>query len=227
MRTNGDRMAVRVLDAWTGHLQADDTVITFNWDILHEAALWRAHKWHYADGYGFVCTDAPPRMHSSLKILKLHGSVNWVQASENDCEPAVEYKADFFPPARDDQRIYKAAAEININRGRNFIIPSYLKDVSSNRLLLALWNQASEAIANASELTVVGFQLHPSDALARHLLASALLRNNRLPKVTVVSPREGINDWARMNYWNDYCRNLGKMSVFYPMTFEEWVLKQV
>jgi hypothetical protein len=166
-------------------------------------------------------------MHSSLKILKLHGSVNWVQASENDCEPAVEYKADFFPPARDDQRIYKAAAEININRGRNFIIPSYLKDVSSNRLLLALWNQASEAIANASELTVVGFQLHPSDALARHLLASALLRNNRLPKVTVVSPREGINDWARMNYWNDYCRNLGKMSVFYPMTFEEWVLKQV
>jgi hypothetical protein len=61
---------------------------------------------------------------------------------------------------------------------------------------------------------------------ARHLLASALLRNNRLPKVTVVSRREGINDWTRMNYWKDYCRNLGKMSQFYPMTFEEWVLKQ-
>lgn len=38
------------------------------------------------------------------------------------------------------------------NESRNSIIPSYLKDVASNRLLLRIWNQALDALANASEL---------------------------------------------------------------------------
>src|SRR5881227_510145 len=40
-----------VLQKWTGLLHDGDTLITFNWDVLHESALWRAGKWHYADGY--------------------------------------------------------------------------------------------------------------------------------------------------------------------------------
>jgi hypothetical protein len=216
-RAKGNHMSARVLAAWTARLHGEDTIVTFNWDLLHEAGLWRAHKWHYADGYGFVCGDAPPGIHSPVKLLKLHGSVNWAQANEEDCDPSVEYKDTFFPPTRDSREIYRKGAA-TVNEGRNLIIPSYLKDVSANKLLLGLWNQASEAIANATEVIVVGFQLQPSDALARHLLGSAVLRNSRLSKITVVSPRG-------RDHWTDFCRKLGKMRELYPMTFEDWVLK--
>jgi len=98
-------------------------------------------------------------------------------------------------------------------------MPSYLKDVAANKLLLGLWNQASEAISNATEMIAVGFQLSPADALARHLLGSAILRNGRLSKITVVSPKEGADHWA------GFCGKLRKNWELYPMTFEEWVLK--
>jgi hypothetical protein len=213
-----DELIAHVLEAWTGLLRGDDTIVSFNWDVLHEAALWRAHKWHFADGYGFVCGDAPPQIHSPIKLLKLHGSVNWAQGNEDDCLPSVEYKNTFFPPARDKHDNYRKGAA-TVNGGRNLIMPSYLKDVTANKLLLGLWNQASEAILNATEVIAVGFQLNPADALARHLLGSAVLRNSRLSKITVVSPKEGANHWA------GFCRKLGKNLELYPMTFEEWVVK--
>ena len=76
--------ALSVLAAWVDTLKPGDTIISFNWDLLHEAALWRAGKWHFADGYGFHCRDAPEAVHSQIKILKLHGSVNWAQESPLD-----------------------------------------------------------------------------------------------------------------------------------------------
>jgi hypothetical protein len=54
-----DDPAAMVLDKWASRLHEGDTIVTFNWDLLHEAALWRREKWHYADGYGFTCSDAP------------------------------------------------------------------------------------------------------------------------------------------------------------------------
>jgi hypothetical protein len=217
----GEDLPARVLDMWTALIRGTDTIITFNWDILHEAALWRAHKWHYADGYGFTCRDAPTGVHSPVTLLKLHGSVNWTQADEDDCQPFLEDKGNFFAPAppRDNREMYRRGAS-SVNQGRYLIIPSYLKDVSANKLLLGLWNQASGAIEGATELVVIGFRLHPADTLARHLIGSSVLRNRGLSKITVVSP------WGGAAYWGEFCRKLGRMEELYPMTFEEWLVKQ-
>jgi hypothetical protein len=88
--------ALSTLKNWTELLEPGDTIITFNWDILHESALWRAGKWHFSDGYGFTVRDAPKDTHSPVKILKLHGSVNWAQDSDDDLAPEIEHKATFF-----------------------------------------------------------------------------------------------------------------------------------
>jgi len=104
----GDATA-RVLDRWASQLREGDTIVTFNWDLLHEAALWRQEKWHYADGYGFTSCDATSGGRSVVKTLKLHGSVNWGQRDEQDCEPAIEYKAQFFRGAREEDNYLRAA----------------------------------------------------------------------------------------------------------------------
>jgi hypothetical protein len=217
LRSNPNSEPSSVLRKWTGFLQNDDTIITFNWDVVHEAALWRAGKWHYADGYGFVCLGAPAGKHSLIKVLKLHGSANWAQREDLDCEPAIEHKATFFPGALDEPGTYMKGGG-QWNEGRNLIIPSYLKDVSRNRLLLQVWNEAADALAAASEVIVIGFQLHPADAPARQLLGSALLRNKGISEVLLVSPS------SSGDYWDEFCFRLGKMRKPARKSFEAWVL---
>jgi hypothetical protein len=213
---HGNRVAL-VLKRWTDELRPGETIISFNWDILHETAFWQANKWHYADGYGFRCVEASANIRSPIRMLKLHGSVNWAQRDEDDCEPSIEHRDTFFPGANDRPGSnLKSAGQWN--EGRYLIIPSYLKNVSTNRLLLKLWNQASDALVAASEVIVIGFQLHRADALARQLLAAALLRNEREFSIRVVSP-PGSTD-----QWDDFCYGIGRGLRRVRRTFEEWVL---
>ncbi|MBI4588454.1 MAG: hypothetical protein HY725_06415 [Candidatus Rokubacteria bacterium] len=211
-----DRRVRLVLERWTRFVAPGDTIISFNWDLLHETALYRVNKWHYADGYGFVSADAPTGVQSPIKILKLHGSVNWAQQNEQDREPAIEQKGYFFPGAIDGPGIYQKAAG-QWNEGRFLIIPTYLKDMASNTLLLSLWNQAADALIDATDWIVIGFQLHPADALARHLFGSALLRRMTTPRVTLVAPSGGGSNWQ------SFCANLSVTPARVRSSFEDWI----
>jgi len=216
---NGSSVAAQALYSWAEYVRATDTIITFNWDIMHEAALWRSGKWHYSDGYGFMCTDAPAEAKSPVKILKLHGSANWAQEDESDCRPSIEHKATFFRGASDAPSTYLKGAG-QWSEGRNLIIPSYLKDVSSNRLLLSLWSQAAEALEKADQVTVIGFSLNRADALARYVLGSSLARNNGISEVSVVMP----TDWGHT--WGHFCSTIGKARKLHSLRFEDWVCNE-
>jgi hypothetical protein len=123
-RFSKDESISTTLNSWTDFHKKGDVIITFNWDLLHEAALFRANKWHYSDGYGFNCEDSPGGVDSPILILKLHGSVNWAQADERDCEPSIQFKADFFPPSTDDHMKTYFGVGVGPNDGRYLIIPS-------------------------------------------------------------------------------------------------------
>ena len=56
---NSNSVPAAVIDGWASRLRKGDTIVSFNWDLLHEVALFRHGKWHYSDGYGFVSEDAP------------------------------------------------------------------------------------------------------------------------------------------------------------------------
>lgn len=53
-----------------------DTVITFNYDISLDSKMRRSEKWAIGDGYGFRVESLPTG--STVRILKLHGSINWL-----------------------------------------------------------------------------------------------------------------------------------------------------
>lgn len=218
-KLNSDCDIRRTLQAWAGQLQAGDVIVTFNWDLLHERALWDAKKWHYADGYGFRCKDAPAGAKSGIKILKVHGSVNWAQSNEGDCEPAIEHKATFFPGAKDDHSMTYMKGAGQCNEGRYLVVPSFLKDLSSNRLMLSIWNQAMDAVAQADQLVIVGYSLNPADAPSRLLFGSGLLRNHGISRVFYIRPDRGPD------YWDEFCNSVGKYRKPISKAFEEWVQK--
>jgi hypothetical protein len=80
----------RYLSALMSTLEPGDVVITFNWDALVERVLARLGLWTPIDGYGLNFKrlryrDAPIRgpERSEIKVLKLHGSLGWYQASHS------------------------------------------------------------------------------------------------------------------------------------------------
>jgi hypothetical protein len=52
-----------------------DCIITFNYDVSLEPHIMTQGKWRLGDGYGFEVEQFENQ--SPVKVLKLHGSVNW------------------------------------------------------------------------------------------------------------------------------------------------------
>jgi len=206
---------VRVAEAWGELVQPGDILISFNWDLLHEAIFWRAKKWSYVDGYGFAIQDAgdlEPR--SYTQILKPHGSVNWMQDSERDETPEIEFADHFFWRGTSPAREYPPKK--SLDQGRKLILPTYLKDISKNTCLLRVWGLAQAAIRTATEIYVIGYSLNPADHTARLLLGTGLRGNVRIDKISVIGRSPG--------YWPDFLVGLGKKILPVEKTFEEWVL---
>lgn len=200
---------------WPKILRPGDTIITFNWDILHEVMLWRAKLWSYRDGYGFQCgKQGENDEFTKILLLKLHGSVNWVQ--EYDSSPVTEIAniADFFVDSKDWQpRSHYSQAQRD--SGRKLVLPTYLKDISSNRALLNVWTKAHSLLSQASEMYVIGYSLHRVDHPARLLFGIALSENPHLKRVTVVSPDA--------TEWDTFLNQLEIELVRVPHKFEDWV----
>jgi len=204
-----------VLAGWVDHLKPGDTIVSFNWDLLHEAALWRVGKWHFADGYGFRCRDASENVQSPIKVLKLHGSVNWSQESETSEVAEIEHKKDFFDGAVDDPQVYEPPRRSGWNMGRNLIVPTYMKDLSANRLLLRLWKQARTALSESDEIIVIGYSLNAADAGARELFATALDQRQPAPRLLIISPDQ--------IQWDRFCHHLGIERIRVRKKFEDWI----
>jgi hypothetical protein len=207
--------AAKVTEAWAAMIRPGDVILTFNWDILHEIILWRAGLWSYRDGYGFECgTQGTNDRLSRTQILKLHGSVNWVQEQDTSPIVYVAHVPDFFPGSKDwDWRPHHSEAQSD--SGRKLVLPTYLKDISSNRVLLAAWTNAHRVVSEATELTVVGYSLNPVDHPARLLFGTALSQNGALRHVIVVSPETG--EWER------FLHHIDKPIIPVRQKFEDWV----
>jgi hypothetical protein len=140
--------------------------------------------------------------------------VNWAQRAEDDFTPEIEHKATFFPGATDDHETF-GNRPYGRNEGRYLIVPTYLKDLSGNRLLLRVWERARGALRDAEQLTVIGFSLNEADASARHLFASALERNPKIRDVLVISPDQ--------IEWDKLCYRFEKRIRSVSSKFEDWL----
>jgi hypothetical protein len=212
------RPVEEICGTWGACTSPGDVIVTFNWDVLHEIILWRSRLWSYRDGYGFDCENQGSRDEKSRTLmLKLHGSVNWVQEYEHENVKYIAHVKDFFWESQDwDSREHHS--EARSDSGRKLVLPTYLKDISSNRVLQAIWTKAHRVLAGAKELIVIGYSLNRVDHPARLLFGIALSENPDLDHVTVVSPDAG--EWA------GFLSGLDKKLVHTSSKFEDWVRKR-
>lgn len=120
----------------------------------------------------------------NVKLLKLHGSLNWLQCprcmrlyvgfqqKENKEQHSCRHCDENFPEAKNNHILYS-----------NLIMPTFIKDLTNPQYKI-VWQNAGIEISEADELVFIGYSLPSADFEMRQLL-SRMTRKNA--KITVVS----------------------------------------
>jgi hypothetical protein len=170
------------------HIQAKDTIISFNYDCVVDHALRQSQGavWSAKYGYAFPRPsrivghpfwDAQPPASSSADtayLLKLHGSLNWR-----------------LPPARDANGEIKLKQRLHTQRWAprfTIIPPVWNKAVAEHPIFRTLWTNAERAIRAASHVAVVGFSFVPSDLPVESLFRVALAKGPALKTLVIANP---------------------------------------
>jgi len=175
-------------------VKAGDVVITFNYDVSLDRELRRAGIWEVRDGYGFeIHTIDPPR--SGVKLLKLHGSTNWIDSLFNGLRGGQTMVGGgdshgvrpVLLPQEFEFLEYSGIKDLQFNgggvsRAGSMVLPStnkrfHIRTSGSPReredFWSHLWNQAADALRTAHEIVVIGYSLPLADERARSLLLDA------------------------------------------------------
>jgi SIR2-like domain len=196
-----DALLVRCLNALdTGRT----TIITFNYDDVIERSMARLQR---PIDYGIRKNiDIDPGANhevGAIKLLKLHGSVNWVQRPKEILSVLPGY-GDVV-----------ASGEVPA-----IVPPTWNKTITSH--LAEVWSSAVDALHTATTIVVIGFSMPATDLHFKYLLAAGMQENFSLRRVVFVNNDQlVIRSRARKIFAP---REVKKGRVqFVPRRFEELV----
>lgn len=123
----------------------------------------------------------------NIKLLKLHGSYNWLQ-----CPRCLRVYIDFYQKIVVDQfHLNVKCRHCNTNFGdsgshiltSNLIMPTFLKDFSNPQYKL-IWQNAGIELSEATKVVFIGYSLPQADFEMRQLLSRMIRENAEIEVVT-------------------------------------------
>ncbi len=144
-------------------------VISFNWDILLDEAMYHTKDWDYSTGYDidfkkliYKDGDTPyfkTNGTSANLILKPHGSINWYKNNEKE-----EYSL-FYPLSRNmrggSPTTYLRKTECDNNS--NYYSSAALPPGKHRDAFPNLWVKIKETMEEANSVVVIGFHFKETD----------------------------------------------------------------
>ena len=198
------------------------SVISTNWDILLDNSIYQSLQSNksYEGVVDYCCyisskdesdTTIMPGLEKlgkggfNVKLLKLHGSLNWLQ-----CPRCARLYAKFsrkeampnFVEPTSCRHCDKNFPEENGNHilSPNLIMPTYLKDLSNPQYRI-IWQNAGIEISEADEIVFIGYSLPYADFEMRQLL-SRMTRKNA--KIHIVDYRSEGNRADLESHWSKF-----------------------
>jgi hypothetical protein len=197
------------------------TLLTFNQDLVLENEIHKSKPlrrlWCIEHGYGTFSQHVSMLRRNSgsgsfdnhskacnggkrLKILKMHGSLNW-QVRMNGRQPSQRILAgDSRAPAVQVTRRRRIPNQLRFarrteGRGRTrwymwpvLVPPIHNKQALIRRFLPQVWADAQEALLECDRLVLYGYSLPPTDIEAEMLFGRSIFRNAALDVVDVINP---------------------------------------
>ena len=156
-------------------IEKDDALLTFNYDTLIEESMPKTTSlWTPREGYGINVTgvkhawasnwfsshNIEPEKKASVKLFKLHGSINWRLDVNNK---VILKKRPYVVKARGGNPNYENAA---------FLPPGWHKRVNKQPYS-TIWRNARLEMERCKTLVIVGYSLPDTDLIARALFLEA------------------------------------------------------
>ena len=206
----------------------DDTVITFNWDLLLDDAFGHSTRRHYTrflrhtgvidehDPVNFMFGDVG----GHGLFLKLHGSLNWFQCTNPGCS-----KAKGFIFASETNTALNTGIEGSANRCERcqasldaLIVPPVLrKPIFEHDIIQSAWRLAVDELESADWVVLIGFSAAKTDFYASWLLRTHVPSN---AAVFVVNPDNSDDFKRRMSElfpfgWNGNFKKFQEISAIH------------
>lgn len=207
----------------------DCSIITFNYDLaLDFACYWMGTHINYC------LTDSNEY---GVKLLKLHGSINWAKCSE--CKEIIPYTLDkYFQTYRwnlwgDTRSVLLRVSEhlqnlSNHHEHKEFektpvIVPPTWNKTEYQGTLTNVWNQAAKELSEARNIYVFGYSLPESDAFFRYLFALGTIGDSRIRRFWVFDPDEsGV---IKSRYEQLLGRGINNRFDYVPKKFSEAIVE--
>lgn len=150
----------------------------------------------------------------SVKILKLHGSLNWQYFVRSEKDPKTFLRM----PKTDDLTCTKAEKLLLYAkyrpRGRSrsgklvpvVVPPVYEKSTLYEPLLAPLRKQAEAVLQKAERIVIFGYSFPQADFLARSLLRRAMYKNNSVRDLVIINTDPRVCAEAASICHSDYIR---------------------
>ncbi len=214
----------------------NDVMITFNYDVMLDNALYMNKKLKYN-----YCFNSKPNS-DEFSILKLHGSTNWAACFSNNCKgkQGLIHELDPIPSrippiVRDKEKvpfnmvtcIENKKCESCGNSLNPVVIPPTWSKTISGTVLPKIWNSAVEEIEDAFQVIIIGYSLPPTDTFFQYLMTLGLTSNPNLHRVVIVN--NDTSDDFKNRYENVFSRSLknrGRL-IFLEGKFEDFVEKDM
>lgn len=190
-------------------LTIDDTIISFNYDILIDSCLVN-NKWYPDYGIKLESYKEIDKNHSRKRIslFKLHGSLNWSICPE--CETPQWNNYSLLLKKYSDSDILSAKLYENFLANGNLCSceKNHKKNLKTKKLILCeedtlivppswnkldykplkeLWEKAYERLKNADKIIFIGYSFPQTDIDFKYLLLSSLPINKNI-NVEVIDP---------------------------------------
>lgn len=194
---------------------SSNSFLSLNYDILLDNPILARYPDIDID-YGVNFRNIhEPRQDRGMKLLKLHGSLNWA-----------------FCPVCNSVKLYREgkisdkiiAEKIPCDRDgaiqRPLLIPPTWLKVYDNAHLTRIWLESERVLRKANSVFFIGYSLPESDFHVRYLLKKSLFRSDYAPRVVVITRPEN-EEGSDLNL--RYKRFFGKME-YYNVGFEKFAV---
>lgn len=201
--------------------------ISLNYDILIDNALVRAKKDFKLDldyavefmNFGGDCER--PRSARSIRLFKLHGSLNWLycptcRAIRITPKEKGVCRLKWHPEDCTCSKCHTLAVPI-------VIPPTYFKALS-NLYLREIWQAAEQALMECDRIIFCGYSFPDADVHIRYLLKRVEVNRQRTPDVYIVNEHTGKKEADRQVEKDRYIRFFkDKRKVHWtPLSFEDF-----
>ena len=174
------------------------SIITFNYDLAADYAI------HYCQYNSDYCIDNLNK-EKSIKILKLHGSLNWFSNTSEIVpfelgEIMKWYNFELLDEGpiylnfldkvkRNNNKILYKNKKIKVEPEPLIIPPTWNKtEANYNIGIRKVWNQAAKELSEAENIFIIGYSLPETDYFFKYLFALGTEGKNIIKKMWVFNP---------------------------------------